>query len=184
LRYFFRRDLPPFARVLLVESGSRGLYDHLITGLHELYPDMQLDLVTCYAGEPRGFRGTVYRISDYSGASGRKRLYSELRARNYTVTGIICAAEPIMTKWKWMIAAKVPAKLFVLNENGDYFWFDWGHLRVIAHFILYRAGLTGAAAVPTLVRLVLFPLSLTYLLLYAAWVHLRRRLRLAFKGAA
>jgi hypothetical protein len=42
---------------------------------------------------------------------------------------------------------------------------------------LYRAGLTGSAAVPALVRLVLFPLTLTYLVLYAGWVHFRRMLR-------
>ncbi len=184
MRHFFHRNLPPFTRVLLVESGSRGLLDHLIPGLHELYPEMELDLVTCFAGVPRGFRGTLYNIADYAGAAGRKRLYSELRTRNYTVTGIICAAEPIMTKWKWAIAAKVPAKLFVLNENGDYFWFDRGHLGVIGHFILFRAGLTGAAAVPTLVRLAMFPLSLTYLLLYAGFVHLRRRIRLGMRGAS
>jgi hypothetical protein len=42
------------------------------------------------------------------------------------------------------------------------------------HFILFRAGLTGAAAIPTIARLLFFPLSLAYLLLYAAFVHLRR----------
>jgi len=25
-----------------------------------------------------------------------------------------------MNKWKWWLAAKVPAKFFVINENGDY----------------------------------------------------------------
>ena len=42
---------------------------------------------------------------------------------------------------------------------------------------MFRAGMTGAAAIPTLARLIFFPLSLTYLLLYAGTVHLRRRLR-------
>ena len=90
---------------------------------------------------------------------------------------MICAAEPIMTKWKWWLAARLPSKIFVINENGDYFWLDWGHWRLILKFVLYRAGLTGSAAVPALARLVLFPLTLAYLLLYAGTVHLRRKIR-------
>ena len=27
-----------------------------------------------------------------------------------------------MTKWKWLIALRIPAKVFIVNENGDYFW--------------------------------------------------------------
>jgi hypothetical protein len=90
---------------------------------------------------------------------------------------MICSAEPIMTKWKWVLAARLPGKVFVVNENGDYFWLDRGHLANIRYFILYRAGLTGSGAVRTLARVVLFPFSLLYLILYAAAVHLRRSLR-------
>ena len=82
-----------------------------------------------------------------------------------------------MTKWKWMLAARLPAKVFVVNENGDYFWMDWGHWSSIRYFVLYRAGLTGAGAVRTLARVVLFPFSLLYLILYAITVHSRRLLR-------
>ncbi len=76
-----------------------------------------------------------------------------------------------------MLAARLPGKVFVLNENGDYFWLDRGHLPTIRHFILFRAGLTGAGAVRTLARLVLFPFTLLYLILYAVTVHFRRKLR-------
>jgi hypothetical protein len=91
--------------------------------------------------------------------------------------GVICSGESIMTKWKWALAARLPSKVFALNENGDYFWVDWAHWRVMLRFALFRAGLTGAAAIPTIGRLLFFPLSLGYLLLYAAFVHLRRGLR-------
>jgi hypothetical protein len=37
-----------------------------------------------------------------------------------------------MTKWKWMLAARLPGKVFVVNENGDYFWLDHGHLATFA----------------------------------------------------
>lgn len=179
MKHFFRRGHPPFNKVLLVESGSRRLFDGLIPGLIAMYGEqLQIDLVTCYAGVPEGFKGDVFRVTDYTGRAGRRRLYSELEARDYPILGIICAGEPIMTKWKWVLAGRLRAKLFVLNENADYFWFDWAHWRIMSHFVLYRAGLTGSAAIPTIARLVFFPVSLSYLLLYALAAHLRRRLRL------
>jgi hypothetical protein len=181
LRQILTRRTPPFSRVLLIESGSRTLYENLIPGIYETYGDVVVDVVTCYAGAPAGLNpdtGTVFRVTDYPGPQGRRRLLAELRSRQYTVTGLICSAEPIMTKWKWWLAWKLPMKAFVLNENGDYFWLDRFHSRVILHFALYRAGLTGAGAVPTIARLLLFPLTLAYLILFAAWVHLKRAVRL------
>jgi hypothetical protein len=179
LRHFFRRGHPSFTRVLLIESGSRRLLDYLIPGLYQTYGEqIEIDLVTCFAGVPEGFRGTVYRVTDYAGPEGRNRLYQQLAAGEYPILGMICSGESIMTKWKWMLAARLPAKVFVLNENSDYFWLDWGHWRVIVHFMLFRIGLTGAAALPTIARLLFFPLTLAYLLLYAGVVHLRRRIRI------
>ena len=106
----------------------------------------------------------MFQVADYQGKEGRARLYAELRARGYAGIGIICADQPIMTKWKWALAAQVPAKLFVVNENGDFFWVDYTNWRIIVHFFLFRAGLTGAEAVPTLTRLALFPFTLLFLL--------------------
>ena len=141
---------------------------------------MQADLITCYGGLPQNFqpdRGAVYRVNDYPDARARKKLYRLLADNHYTVVGIICSDEPIMAKWKWVLAARLPGKVFILNENGDYFWLDRGHLSNVRHFILFRAGLTGAGAVRTLARLALFPFTLLYLTLYAATIHFRRRLR-------
>jgi hypothetical protein len=173
---FFTRWLPSFDRVLLVESGSRHLLEALIPTLRQTCGEqIEFDLVTCYAGTPEGFHGHVYRVSDYAGPEGRARLIQELSDRRYSMLGIICSAEPIMTKWKWMLAARVPAKLFVINENADYFWAQWSNWRVIIHFFLYRAELSGAGAVRTILRLILFPFTVLYLILYAAIVHLRRK---------
>jgi hypothetical protein len=163
---------------VLVESGPRQLFDDLIPKLYATYGDqLEIDLVTCYAGVPTGFRGTVYRVTEYTGPVARKRLYTELATRDYRTAGIICSGVPVMTKWKWMLAMRLRAKVFVLNENGDYFWLDRGHWRVMAHFAFYRAGLTGADAIPTIARLVFFPVTFSYLLLYAGFVHLRRKVR-------
>jgi hypothetical protein len=136
-----------------------------------------MDLVTCYDGEPSGFRGRVYNVNDYGGAAGRNSLWADLAQREYCVAGVLCAAVPIMTKWKWWLAGKLPSKIFIINENADYFWLDRVHLRQSWRFMAHRLGLTGSAAVPALVRLVCFPVTLAYLLLYAGTVHMRRKLR-------
>src|SRR3974390_2403311 len=144
MRHFFPRRVPPFSRVLLVESGSRELVENLLPILYQNHPGMICDLATCYAGAPKTFRsdqGSVYRVTDYPAGPPRQSFYKELGANKYAVLGIICSAEPIMTKWKWMLAARLPAKVFVLNENGDYFWMDHGHLATVRYFILFRAGL-------------------------------------------
>jgi hypothetical protein len=180
MRNFLSKGVPPFQRVLIIESGSRELLEDLLRGLYDVHPHMLADLVTCYAGEPKYFRagrGRVYRVTDYPDPASRRRFYAELAANRYNVAGMICSAEPIMTKWKWMLAARLPAKVFILNENGDYFWLDRGHWSSIRHFVLFRAGLAGAGAVRTLARLVLFPFTLLYLILYAMTIHLRRILR-------
>jgi hypothetical protein len=177
MRGFFTRSLPEARRILLVESGSRYLLEGLIPGIRKSYGDgVQVDLVTCYAGLPEGFRPEttrVFRVQDYKG--NWRGLLRELREREYPIAGIVCSAEPVMTRWKWMIAAGLPAKVFLLNENGDYFWADYGHWSSIRHFILFRAGLAGAGAVHTLGRLALFPLTLLYLLIYAGLAHARRK---------
>ena len=180
MRHFFTKAIPPFSRVLLIESGSRDLFEHLLPILYQNHPEMRCDLVTCYAGAPQNFRteqGSLYRVTDYPDSPSRQRLYAELGRNRYVVLGIICSAEAIMTKWKWMLGARLPGKVFVVNENGDYFWLDHGNLPAIRYFILFRAGLTGAGAVRTLARVVLFPFTLLYLILYALTVHLRRTLR-------
>lgn len=159
-----------------MESGSRRLIEHVLPGLRRSYGEVPIDLVTCYSGAPEGISG-VYRVTDYRGRPARRSLYRGLAAKRYSIMGMVCSAEPIMTKWKWALAARLPVKVFVINENGDYFWLDRGHWRAIRHFALFRAGLTGSGALRTMGRLLVFPFTLAYLLLYASTVHLRRAWR-------
>jgi hypothetical protein len=178
MRLFFRARVPHFRRILIVESGSRALLEKLIPSLLAQHPDLHIDLVTCYAGEPAGFRpthGQVFRTTDYGGPDGRDKLLADLLVHRYEILGILCSNEPIMFKWKWWLAWKLPAKVLIINENADYFWFDYTNWKTIRHFVLFRAGLSGANAAATLGRLLLFPFTLLYLLLYAAVVHLRRK---------
>ena len=181
MRHFLTGRLPPVTSILLVESGTRGLLEGLIAGLRQSWGDrIFVDLVTCYATLPKGFEATstrIYRVSDYRGRLARARLYRELAQNRYSLMGVVCSGEPVMTKWKWALALRIPAKIFIINENGDYFWLDRKNLPKLRRFVLYRSGLAGAGAVRTLVRLVSFPFTLLYLLLYATAVHARRALR-------
>src|SRR6185369_16160832 len=104
-------------------------------------------------------------------------LVAELHGNGYGLLGVICSGEVVMAKWKWMLALRIPAKIFIINENGDYFWLDRLHLNSVTQFVLFRSGLAGAGAVRTLVRLISFPFALLYLLLYATSVHTLRALR-------
>jgi hypothetical protein len=181
VRYFLTGRLPKVTSILLVESGTRGLLEGVIGGLRQAWGEaIPIDLVTCYASLPKGFEAhntRVYRVGDYRGRGARGRLYRELAANRYALVGIVCSGEIVLAKWKWVLALRIPAKLFIINENGDYFWFDRMHLGTIRRFVLFRAGLAGSGAVRTLVRLISFPFTLGYLLLYAAFAHGRRALR-------
>jgi len=185
VRYLLTGRLPDANSILLVESGSRDILEKVIAGLHASWgAGVPIDLVSCFANLPRGLdagSSRVFRVSDYRGRQGRAQLYRELRARNYPLMGIVCSEEPLMTKWKWALAVRVAAKIFIINENADYFWLDRRHLKIIWQFALNRAGLAGAGAVRTLARVFSFPFALFYLLLYAAAVHGRRALRLRFR---
>ena len=178
MRYFFRRYIPPFTRVLLVESGSRGAFDTLVPLLYQIHGEtMELDLLTCHSTTPTGFRGRVYRVEDYASPAARRQLFRDLASSQYAALGILCSGEPIMTKWKWALVARLPAKVFVINEFAGFLWLDWGQARNLAAFARVRLGFSGAAATPAVVRLLLFPFALLYLLLFAAVVHTKRRIR-------
>jgi hypothetical protein len=181
MRFFFRRRVPELERVLLIESGSRHILEAFLRRFQANHPEVRgFDLVTCFDGVPsplesRGAR--VWRVSDYGGAAARRRLLRELREAGHPAAAMLCSGEPIMTRWKWALAALLPVKVLVVNENADYFWLDRSNWKIIRHFVLFRAGLTGAGAVRTAAGIVAFPFVLAYLLGYTGWVHLRRALR-------
>ncbi len=181
MRWLLSRRIPAVERVLLVESGSRHIAARVLAAIRRTQGEsMPVDLVTCYPDLPSGFPADteVFRVSDYPGRTGRSRLYRQLRARGYSTLGIICSGEPIMTKWKWALAVRVPAKVFVINDNADYFWLDRAHLGMMRRMAAARLGLSGSGAARGLGQAAAFPFVLAYLLLYAAAVHLRRALRL------
>jgi len=73
------------------------LFDALIPHLYEQFGEqLEIDLVTCYAGVPAGFRGTAYSVTDYSGSAGRKKLYLELAAAEYPIAVLTRARQPAL----------------------------------------------------------------------------------------
>ena len=155
------------------------MFDTLVPRLFAVHgEEIQIDLVTCHPGTPEGFRGRMYRVQDYVTSDERRLLTRELAANDYTVTGILCSSEPIMTKWKWMLAARLPAKIFVINEHADFMWLDLPHWRHLGRMARTRLDLTGASLSPSLLRILLLPFSAAFLLCFAAVVHTKRRIRI------
>lgn len=181
MRYFLRRRIPQPSRILFVESGSRRITDIAIPRLGAQFgAGVPVDLVTCFADAPRGV-SQVYNVNGYHGRERRFALLRELRAHGYAVAAIVCSDEPMLNKWKWVLAAGLPAKILVVNENGDYFCLDLGHWPHIRRFLKHRAGVADAGIVRAFARIIVFPFAFSYLLLYAAAVHFRRALYRGFR---
>src|ERR1035438_4829332 len=159
------------SRVLLVESGTRDLLEKAVptvrSCLHERTPP--IDIFTCFKGVPEGIGddGLIYRVSEYPGPE-RKKLLQEFKSRGYAVMGIVCSDELILERWKWLIALSVPAKLLVINESGDCFWFDRNNWPSIREFVASRSGLTGATVLRSILQTAVLPFTFTWLLCFAA----------------
>ena len=76
----------------------------------------------------------VYRVTEYGSPDGHNELIRQLRTQQLLFVGVVCSAEPVMTKWKWLIALRMPAKIFIVNENGDYFWLHRDNVAAIRQF--------------------------------------------------
>ena len=170
---FLSRRGPPFTRVLLVESGSRAIAEKVLALFYERHSAETVDLLTCRDGVPDAFRteqGQALRSFDYADRASRRRLVRELRSRQYDILAIICSGEPYLARYKFALAALVPAKVLIVNEHGDYFW-----------LFAARAGLAGESGARSLARVAAFPFTLALLLAFAAKVHVMRQLRLLFR---
>jgi hypothetical protein len=179
LKRFLSRRQPALDRILFVESGARETAERWLAWLAKERPRAKVDLLTCYEGRPANFDRigcAVFSTHDYPTPESRERLIEEFRANRYDAVAILATAEPIMTKWKWWVVWKVHAKAVLVNENADWFWLDRAHWSVIRRFAAYRAGLSGTGAILQPLRLLAFPFTLSYLLLFATFVHARRRL--------
>jgi hypothetical protein len=180
MRLFLRSTGVAMDRVLFIESGSRNIAERFLTHLYASHPAHRVDVLTCHSGSPSSFdpsRGSVISVHSVSDFSGRHRLIKGLARQGYNVVGILCSGESIMTRWKWTVALRVPAKLLIVNENTDYFWFDRANLSSIQAVVKHRFGVHTVGSPQLLIGSLLFPFVLLYLLAYAGWIHARRFLR-------
>ncbi len=184
MRYWLRGTLPPITRVLLVESGPRPLAEKFGPILRMVCGGaVDVDLLTCY-GAPGPDNSIlprrVYFTQEYAHREARAALLKELRANDYQAMAILCADSPVLHRWKWWLAVRLPVKLLIANENADCFWLDLGNWRNAKSMLAARWGLQGVASLRTLAELAAFPFVLAWLLAFALFAHTRRAFRVLF----
>ena len=175
MRYFWKvHEFPEMGPVLLVESGTRELLEKAIPTVRAFWEGRTppIDVFTCFSGVPEGIGddGQIYRVADYPGPE-RKKLLREFKNKGYAVMGVVCSDEPILNTWKWLIMLGVPAKLLVINESGDCFWFDRENWSAIRNFVASRSGITGATVLRSILQTAVLPLTFIWLLFFAAGAH-------------
>jgi len=171
---------PSFERILVIESGPRKVADTFLQHLYEVQKSEQVDLLTCYPGTPKSFdsqRGNVYSVHHPNAKSDRGQFIRKLLGKHYTVVAILCTGDPVLTKWKWAIALRTKAKVLIVNEFDGFFLLDRKHLRPAKMMLWIRLGLHQPLKLHVLGEVFLVPFTITYLALYAGWVHARRALR-------
>jgi hypothetical protein len=175
MRYLLSRRIPDLRRILLIESGPRPVIERVIPFFRDSFaPGVPLDVLTCYSGDPEGLPpgSETFRVGP---GESRKKLLKTLKIRRHSHVGIICTGSSVLSKWKWAAATVLPAKVFVINQNGDFFWLDWGHRRTLWQLWRSRSGPAHPPGPDLVLRVLAAPFTLLYLLLYAGFIHLRRK---------
>ncbi|MCU0228229.1 MAG: hypothetical protein MUF01_11375 [Bryobacterales bacterium] len=184
MRHWFDNTIPPITRVLLVESGPRLVTEKFGPVLRMVCGGaVDVDLLTCFPA-PREDSAIapqkLYATQQYATPAARKALRKELQSNGYQAMAILCADSPVLARWKWWLALRLPVKVLVVNENADCFWLDRAHWLPAKRLLGARWGLQGTASLRTLGELALFPLVVVWLLAYALFAHTRRGFRVLF----
>jgi hypothetical protein len=180
MRFVLSRRTPPFDRILMIESGQRHISERFLEHLYQVRQARNVDLLSCYTDVPSGFdinRGRVFFTHQATTGRARNDLFRDLAKRGYSAVCVLCTGDPIMTKWKWMTAARVPSKVLIVNENIDFYWLDIHHWRSAKAMLRHRMGLHGTGPFRMIADVLTLPVALAVLLAYAAGVHARRLLR-------
>jgi hypothetical protein len=179
LLFFASRWTPKLRRVLLIESGSRTAASKFLEEVYGLVENERVDVLTCYRTAPDTFdasRGQIFFTHD-AASGGRRKLFETLSQSNYSAICMLCTGDSIMTKWKWAVAARIPAKVMIVNENADSFWLDRGHLRDLRNLLIERSGMKEMTPLRTLGHALAFPFTLAIVLTFAGYMKSRRVLR-------
>ena len=179
MRGFFTRVLPEPQRVLLIESASRETGARALETLKKAFGEQApIDVFHCQVSPPAGVDES-WRASDYAGGSARLGLVRMLRARRPSIAAAIFADDPTLGPWKWLLLATLSSKFLILNENGDFFWLDRGHLPNLFDMLQRRVGFAGETVTEAIAGLLAFPFVVAYLAAYAGYVHCVRAVRMA-----
>ena len=178
MKGFFNDAVPPARAVLIIESGSQHILAHALPAIRRAFPDAGIHLLTCWPEAPPGPFARLLRVRDFPGRGAKLRLLSSFRRQPADVLAIVCSKEPVMYAWKMMALLLVPAKTLIINENGDFFWFDWHNRRTLRSFVQSRWVIVRKEFLLTALRALVFPFTLLYLLATAAWLYARRWRRL------
>ncbi len=177
MRYIFGK-FPAADDVLLIESGSPAVGRRVLEKLRALFPKARYHLLTCWPDVPAGLCQSVFRASDYPASLDKVRLLVSLARRKWRVLAILCTGEQVLWRWKLLALVLFPSKVLIVNEHADFFWLDWAHRRNVRQFLAVRWGVNRDEIAATVLRALVFPLTLLYLLLTALYLYVRRWRRL------
>ena len=184
MRYIFGRTVPPIARVLFVESGSRALSERFAPILRMVCGGaIDIDLLTCLpppAEDSPVLPHRVYQTQHYPNRRSRHDLLRELRTNDYQALVMLCENSPVLQRWKWWLSWRLPVKVLVANENADCYWLDIANWRSAKGMLAARYDLQGTGSLRALLEMLAFPFVLGWLLCYAIFAHTRRGMRVLF----
>lgn len=174
--------------VFLIESGSPAVGLRVLDKLREIFPGASYHLLTCWpetADAPRfppaGPYHSLFRASDYPSSLDKLRLLVSLARRRWRVLVILCTGEEVLWRWKMLALFLFPSKVLIANENADFFWLDWTHRRNVRQFLASRVGVNRDEIAATILRALVFPFTLLFLLLTALYLYSRRWRRLLLR---
>ena len=178
MKYFLHSAVPPTQDILLLESGSQDIFRRGLANIRRTFPEARLHLLTCWPDPPPGPLASLHRVRDYASRRDKLRLLRSFRRQPYRVMAILCSKEPVMYTWKLLALLIIPAKTLIVNENGDFFWLDWHNRRALRTFLQSRWGIVRHEVPLTILRALVFPFTVLYLLANAGRLYLRRWRRL------
>lgn len=178
MKYFFRRRIPATSDILMIESGSPEVAQRALARIRTLFPDARYHLCTCQPDAPNASYTSVFRATDYPTTWKKLGLLSSFCRQGWNILVILCTGEPILLRWKIMALAMLPSKVLIVNEHADFFWLDWENRRTLRKLASIRWGVNLEEFFDTLLRALVFPVTLLILLVTAGHLYLRRGWRL------
>ena len=176
----FTKSRPPLRRVLLIESGSRQAADQFLQGLYGSEDCVQVDVITCFAMPPESFqggRGQVFFVTDPAIAGRRRQFIRNIAFTPYDVVAVLQTGSSVLRKWKWAITLLTRAKILLVQENANSVFLDYAYLRPTKQIDAPRLRREQVAQLRLVGEVLLMPLTIGYLLLYAGSAHFRRLLQ-------